>query len=83
MTNKLNRRQLAAALAEIDAQLAEVDEMLVIFGEIHEATGYADPEWNDYHDKRSALEAERRRVELNRAPIMIGSTEDLASQNID
>ena len=85
---RLTARQLAKALAEIDAQLAPITtalaELLKAYDgrEVPEIVGEA---WNHLHDAHDRLSEHRARVALNPAPIPASEwgTAQLAAQNID
>jgi hypothetical protein len=90
MTRRLTTRQLAKALAEIDAQILRMEMILSDFDAfpklcpagIPDAVGDA---WNAAHDALAALREHRAEVELNPRPIPAAErgTWELVQKNID
>ena len=87
----LNRRELAQALARLDAQLEGLRSIVGMYadtfanainGELPDMVAGA---WNAAHDAVTALECERARVEANPRPIPAGEAETwaLVQANID
>jgi len=90
MTKHLNARQLAKALAEIDAQIARMEYIVSDYealGTLYPAAvpSYIYDAWNTAHDAVTALRMERDRIELNPRPIPAGEQcfAELVRQNID
>lgn len=90
MTKRLNARQLAKALADIDAQITRMEYILSDYDALGTLYPVAVPEyvgdaWNAAHDALAALREHRSRVELNPRPIPAGEmgTWELVRQNID
>lgn len=87
-TRRLTAKQLAKALAEIDANLNAIDQALAEFeavwagGTVPDAVCDA---WNHLHDAHAALTAHRAQVEMNPRPIPAAEmgTWELVQQNID
>lgn len=83
----LTKRAQAARLADIDSQIAEVQDKLRRYDAAWGTWTGALPEhiadnWNDLHDAETALKSERREVELNRS-IHRTETDRLIAANID
>ncbi|WDS52177.1 hypothetical protein SEA_UTZCHIPS_71 [Microbacterium phage UtzChips] len=88
-------RQQKAILGDIDARIARVEATLAEYDELYstetpETLAMTPAErdelsdrWNDLHDFETELRSTRREFELNRAPILWGSTAWLAANNID
>jgi hypothetical protein len=84
---RLTARQVATALAAIDAQLANIRAALAGFdatwGECSPVPDAVGAAWNSMHDAERALTAHRAQVELNPRPVDRLSTSGLVAQNID
>jgi hypothetical protein len=87
---RLTGRQLAKALADIDAQIMRLEYILSDFNAFTVLCPDGIPEyvsdaWNATHDALTALREHRSRVEMNPRPIPSHElgTWELARQNID
>ncbi len=83
---RLNKRSRTIVLDDLADRLRAARETVSDFETAYPEGTDSDAvidRWNDAHDAVSAAEAAYRDAELNRAPMLVGSSEWLAFNNID